>query len=452
LGKDGENMGKVLSLQQQIINIMATIKFLTKGKGESSSIYLRFRDGQKTDITALTGYSINSDHWNNKSGEPKQIAANQDKLNLSENLNDMQSHIRKALNRDKGSGVTINKNWLIHEIALFKNPSLDSKVILLSDMLRKYQDKLKFKNNPKTEKSYSPLTIKNFNTTLSRLAKYEEFKKTQFHIHQIDLTFHEEYQKFASEELGLSINSIGKDLRQIKTVCLDARDYGFDINRQIEYKKFNAPSEKTTFVTLTKNEIQRIKDHQFKQDYLRNAQDWLIIGCWTGCRVGDLMNLTKSNLRVNTKGQKFIRYTQSKTGKQVDLSIHDHVDEVLERLGDFPRPISDVNFNKYIKTVCREAGLTYSVTGTRQNPSTHKKESGNFEKWELVKSHTCRRSFATNHYDKLSNKAIMKATGHATERMLLAYIGETEQDHLDEFIDVWNKNKETTKNNLKIAL
>jgi integrase len=163
------------------------------------------------------------------------------------------------------------------------------------------------------------------------------------------------------------------------------------------------------------------------------------------------MNLSMKNVMMNTKGQKFIRYTQSKTGKQVDLPIHDHVSDILERLGDFPRPISDVNFNKYIKTVCREAGLTYSVTGTRQNPNTHKKESGEFEKWELVKSHTCRRSFATNHYEKLSNKIIMQVTGHATERMLLAYIGETEKDHLDDFMDVWNKDKETAQNTVKIA-
>ena len=58
-----------------------------------------------------------------------------------------------------------------------------------------------------------------------------------------------------------------------------------------------------------------------------------------------------------------------------------------------------------------------------------------FEKYELIRSHTCRRSFATNHYDKLSNKIIMAVTGHATEKMLLNYIGEVENNHLDDFID-----------------
>lgn len=193
-------------------------------------------------------------------------------------------------------------------------------------------------------------------------------------MHEVDLTFHSDYKKFATTKLGLSINSIGKDIKQIKTVCLDARDRGYDINKQAESRKFTMQSEPTLFVTLTESEINTIKGHEFKQNYLSNARDWLIIGCWTGCRVGDLMQLDNNNIIHNNKGQKFIRYTQSKTGKQVDLPIHPQVNEVLERLGSFPRPISFVNFNLYIKEVCKLAGLTQLVKGTRQNPSTHKKK------------------------------------------------------------------------------
>jgi integrase len=354
------------------------------------------------------------------------------------------------LNEDKGA-VSINKDWLNHAIAVYKNPSIDNEEILLMDAIKEYQSEMTTKINTKTGKPISKLTIKNFNTTLMRLEKFEQFKKHQYLLHEVDLTFHSNYKKFATSKLGLAINSIGKDLRQIKTVCLDARDRGYNIDRQLESRKFNAPSEPTLFVTLTESEIHTIKEHEFKQNYLSNARDWLIVGCWTGCRVSDLMELTNENIMYKNNGQKFIRYTQSKTGKQVDLPIHPQVNEVLERLGGFPRAISDAKFNVYIKEVCQKAGLTQLVKGTRQNPNTHKKETGIFEKWELIKSHTCRRSFATNHYSKLSNKLIMKITGHATEKMLLNYIGETETDHLDDFMNVWNEDKEQQDKTIKTA-
>jgi len=35
----------------------------------------------------------------------------------------------------------------------------------------------------------------------------------------------------------------------------------------------------------------------------------------------------------------------------------------------------------------------------------------------------------------------MAVTGHATERMLLNYVGETENTHLSDFLDVWNAPK-----------
>jgi integrase len=146
------------------------------------------------------------------------------------------------------------------------------------------------------------------------------------------------------------------------------------------------------------------------------------------------------NIQTSVKGQKFIRYTQSKTGKQVDIPLHNDVLEILSNRGGFPRAISDQKFNDYIKLVCKsdKVKLNETIYGTRQNPKTHIKEVGYFEKWQLVRSHICRRSFATNHYNKLPNKLIMAVTGHSTEKMLLNYIGETENDHIEDFLSVWN--------------
>lgn len=419
---------------------MATIKFRLQSKKEISNIYVRVRDGKNTDVETPTGFTINANLWSESKGEPLQKASNPDKLNLKIQLEKLKTKIIESLNTDKGSGTPINKEWLIDVIAKFKNPLLEQKTEYLMDLIKDYQTEMKTKINPKTGKPISHLTIKSFATTLMRLEKFEKYKNKRYSIIDVDLTFKNDFVRFESETLLISQNSISKDVRQIKTVCLDANDKGFKISEQVRSRKFYIKEEQTTFVTITESEIELIK--QFKgADYLQNARDWLIIGCWTGCRVNDLMQLTKDNIQITTQGQKFIRYTQSKTNKQVDIPIHSDVNEILERLGDFPRPISDQRFNEWIKIVCRESGLVQEVHGTRQNPKTHRKEVGTFQKWELVRSHSCRRSFATNHYNKLPNKLIMAVTGHSTEKMLLNYIGETENDHLNDFLSVWNATK-----------
>ena len=53
---------------------------------------------------------------------------------------------------------------------------------------------------------------------------------------------------------------------------------------------------------------------------------------------------------------------------------------------------------------------------------TPRKAPGLYPKYELITSHTCRRSFASNWYGKLPNSAIMAATGHSKEEDFLRYI------------------------------
>jgi|SRR5690554_1450 len=443
-GKCGESVIFVLHL---CINKMATIKFLTKGKGKSVSIYIRLREGRNIDLIKSTGYKTQSDYWNNKTGKPKQIASNTNKQNLLVKLNKLEASIYSAINNEVNT-KNINSKWLSEKIDLHHNPDLGVENLNLIDVIKRYREELKTKINPKTKKPISPITIKGFNTTISRLERYFEVKP-MINLIDVDLTFHSEYSKFAREKMDLSINSIGNDLKKIKTSCLDMRDKGHEINRQIESRKFNAPTEKTIFTTLTETELKAIQQVDLTQNYLENARDWLLIGCWTGCRVNDLMKLTNDNLMITPQGQKFIRYTQSKTSEQVDIPLHPVVNEIINRLNGFPRAITDVNLNRYIKEVCELAGIVQLIEGTRQNPKTHRKETGIFPKYQLIRSHTMRRSFATNHYNKLSNKIIMRVTGHSSEAMLLNYIGETETDHFDDFMNVWDNDKEQENRTLK---
>ena len=44
--------------------------------------------------------------------------------------------------------------------------------------------------------------------------------------------------------------------------------------------------------------------------------------------------------------------------------MHKDVLEIVERLGNFPRPISDVKFNLWIKQVCKNVGMLEQIKGT----------------------------------------------------------------------------------------
>lgn len=410
---------------------MATVKYFLQGS-KPAMIYLRLRDGRKVDLKSPTGLTIDNKFWSKEKQWLKPKASFEGKLKLENTLKNMESLVYQRRNERLSKKLNLTAEWLKDVLteATSHHKSSGDELLLL---LEKYKERLS-----KTHKNGRPIsagTLRNYNTTIQRLRKYENHYGKTLVLKDIDLNFHTSYLEFAQSTLKLSINSIGKDFRQIKTVCLDSMDKGMEINPLSISRKFSIPTEKAIFTTLNERDLKLIKVFN-GPDYLNNAKEWLIIGCWVGARVNDLMALTRSNIKKH-KDVQIIQYTQSKTGKTVKVPLHPDVLEIIDKHNGFPRPISDVKFNKYIKEVGKRAGLTEKVKGSRQNPKTHKKEVSTFEKWELLVSHCCRRSFATNHYNKLPNKVIMAVTGHSTEKMLLQYIGETESEHIQDYLDLW---------------
>ena len=414
---------------------MATVKYLIRSKDDSSNIYVRLRDGRGIDITRNTSLTINSDFWSTQKGWIRNKAQFTEKAIYETELRKLRDLIFQQRNTSLTKEVQINGQWLEKVIAIWKGEHTESSNGLV-EWTSYYIDFLpnKIING---QKGATNGTIKSYKVTLKRLLSYQSRLKKQIKLSELNLTFHQDFMDFCETELKLAPNSIGKSIRQIKTVANYAKDHGEKVHADLSSRNFNIPSEKSLFITLTEEDIQQISIVD-GSNYLTNARDWLIIGCWTGCRVGDLMELNMENIK-ESDGKKILQYTQKKTNQLVSVPIHNMVNDILIQRNGFPRPISDVKFNRYIKEVARNAGLNEKVYGSRKNPEIKRKEKGYFEKWQLVTSHICRRSFATIHFPKLPNKIIMQVTGHRSEKVFLDYIGETEIDHLASFHEVWEQ-------------
>ena len=295
-------------------------------------------------------------------------------------------------------------------------------------------------NNP-----ISYRTIQHYQTTKNKLNSYEKHIGKLVKLTDIDMFFHEDFLEYLETEQKLNPNTIGGYLSVVKRVCRRAELKGYKVNINYKSSDFSLPSNKTIDTYLTLSEIHRINNYEFKKDYLDNARDWLIIGVWTGFRVSDLLTLNK----LNIDGE-FIQKDTLKTDFPVYVPMHNHVKKILQkRNGDFPRKISDPKFNDYIKLVCKDVGLTHKIKGAKMSPIKvevngknkiiHRKINSVYKKYELISSHVCRRSFATNHYGKLDTLTIMKITGHKTESQFLKYIKITPMEYAEKLKKYWEK-------------
>ena len=105
--------------------------------------------------------------------------------------------------------------------------------------------------------------------------------------------------------------------------------------------------------------------------------------------------------------------------------------------GGLPYPISAQKFNEHIKAVCRLAGINKKIQGKRYDNDLKRTVEGVYPKFELITSHVCRRSFASNFHGRIETSVLMRITGHSTERMFYRYIGKSPEEHVRQMAEVF---------------
>jgi integrase len=427
---------------------MATIKYLLQSKSTTAPVYARLSLGKNISFKRKTGLVFDYKKWSAITSYPKTNDANGKKL--KNKLKELDVFVIEKYNTDYTKGVIINSNWLVEIIDEFHGRAKPNKTEYLSEYGEEFINKLPNKVSQKGLGA-SKDTITKYTTIVKKLKGFENYKKKKFLIKEVDLEFRDEFVMYLTEEDNIGENTAGRYLSFVKSIVLDARKHGRTLSPQID--DFKGFTVSTPIVTLTNNEIEQIKATKYELEQLNITRDWLIIGCYVGQRVSDLLRMT-TKMIIKESGFNFISLIQKKTKKEVQIPIHHEVNLILnKRGGEFP-PIFASNFgsnstifNKHLKEVCRIAKINYSTIGNLNNPSTNRYETGEYPKWKLISSHTCRRSFATNFYalKEYPTPLLMSITGHSTEKMFLKYIGKSANDYALQTAKIFQQQLEASK-------
>jgi len=297
-------------------------------------------------------------------------------------------------------------------------------------------------------------TLKSFKVVRKNLQDYQKAKKTVLNFNSIDIDFYNSFIDYLKKptrsktktgkpltKAGLSMNTIGTRIKILKTFLSEANDRGINVLQDYKKKSFKVLKEETNSIYLTESELMQmyhietspgsleILRKEFNADklpeYLEKVRDLFLIGCYTGLRFSDLSKLNKDNItNDNTINVKTI-----KTNQSVVVPIHPITRQIFEKYDyQLPREISNQKFNEYLKDVAKIAGIKEPIT--TESTKGGFKVAETTEKYNLVTSHTARRSFATNAFlMDMPSISIMKITGHKTESAFMRYIKMSAKDN-----------------------
>lgn len=427
---------------------MATVNYSLHTNSENAQIYIRFSIDREHRFRIKTGKTINSNNWSDKTKFPKTSSV--ELKNLKTELVNLQAFILNEYNSDHGKGIIFTKEWLINKVDSFFNRVDEvNDLVLFSNYLNYFID------NRKLNPEFKTSTNQKFSLLEKKIINFEKSNNQKYLLKDFDQHLFYSFRDWLIKKDNLQLSTANRILKNLKTVLRDARFNGYEIHFQVDSIKLEIPKSKKIYLSF--EEIEKIKKTTFLDLTLNQAKDWLIIGCFLGQRVGDLMRMNKSMIhtKINSLGQEFqfIELTQEKTEHNVTIPLNNEVKEILKKYkGEFPpifsnNPASNATlFNRYIKDVCEIAKINEIVKGLVYDDNLKKNIFQDTEKHNLVTSHICRRSFATNYYadKRFPTPLIMAITGHKTERVFLDYIGKNQTDYAMEmaetFADIENSN------------
>ena len=406
---------------------MANILFRPRTLSGSTPqiIYLIYRFGRNDKLAYSTNLKINPAYWNKNKCRVRDVTECITKDIINNRLNELETVTEKYITEQKAAGFGITKENLRTFLDNHINPPKNN-TNTLKGFLMDFIEKANRRVNKKTGKIVGDKTQFGYKRTLKYLEAFEEKTKQTYDFKDIGLDFYNKYTAFL-QSYKLSVNTIGREVKTLKIILNEAKNKGLELNKEFLNGCFVVTTEESDSVYLNESELKKLYEHDFgTNERLDRVRDLFIVGAWTGLRFSDFTRINNDYIKENC-----IEIEQQKTGKRVVIPLRPVILEIWKKYNNqLPTIISNQKFNDYIKEVCRIAKInTYEhKTITRGGVRT----STRFEKWELISSHTARRSFATNLFlGGFPTLSIMQITGHKTEAAFMNYIKATPEQHAE---------------------
>lgn len=382
-----------------------TINFYLKNSKSKESfinVNLRFK---KNNLRRSTGIKILSDLWDKNKQRVNQRKTVAFKIN--KRLDDLESQLRESFINEHSETDHVDLEKIFNEVIVDKKKE-DEGFVYLSPSFEKY---LMIRSGTG---EITLNTVKGYKSTLSVFQRYERKIKKKIKLVDMDLTFYDDFISYIFSQ-GFKPNYYNNIIKNIKTFAKWLSDREIPINKS--YEKIKKKNSDTTEISLTHEDLQKLTNYKTKLTSRRKVRDAFLFLCYTGLRYIDYNNLKAENIKLEDG---YIEAVNFKTGSNVVIPINDQLKEIIIKYyPKIPKP-NMTKLNTEIKNIAREVGINENVL-VISYPGNRRTEEIK-EKWELIKTHTGRRTFITNmKYLGVPDDVIRQMTGHTDLRTMSKY-------------------------------
>lgn len=285
----------------------------------------------------------------------------------------------------------------------------------------------------KTDKGViaSERTITNYQQGYNRLSEFQTAAGRVFFWEDINRDFLNEYVRFLQGsgrgDDAYNTNTCAKRVKEIKHLVRTAREEKVTSCPVPEYKLGEVAVDS---VYLSWDELEKFANADLTglSKGHETARDLFLVGCYCGQRVSDYASIKSDQIHTDQDGRVYISVLQKKTGTRVEIPARKELRAILNKYNNNLPCLTDQVINRYIKEVAKRAGIDEMIE--IRSTKGGKVSTEKLPKYELITTHTARRSAATLMYlDGVDSMDIRQITGHSSDKMLMKYIRSTAHDN-----------------------
>ena len=183
---------------------------------------------------------------------------------------------------------------------------------------------------------YKRSTITKYLTTERHLSNYLVWSSKGSDILLFDLRigFIENFQFFLKAEKGLSINSSGKHIKNLKKIIRDCVDKDW-LDRDL-FWGYKVKHTDPKVPHLSAEQLKLLEEKEISIRRMELVRDIFVFSCYTGFAYVDVANLTSDHVKIGVDGNKWLVKPRQKTGICELVPILHPAMRILSKYKDHP--------------------------------------------------------------------------------------------------------------------
>lgn len=304
-----------------------------------------------------TGLFINPQNWDNKQQKVKPLNSE------NETINTQLSLIKNKINQAFLFLQVNEEEFDVEDVFLQYKGNCPKKNKTILQSFQEHNDRIE----KLIGKEYSIATLWKFKQAkelLKDFIKYS-FNKGDYHFKDLDLKFIQDYEFFLKAEKSLALATTNKMIQRFRKIVKLAISQ--DIIHKEPFASYKVKHIKKEITYLTREELAKIEEYQFKAERLQIVADMFVFCCYTGLAYNEMVNLEKSHIVTGFDGNEWINMIRGKTQHLLSIPLLDRGKKIIEKYDyvDDKRVLpkfSNQKFNAYLKEIADIVGIEKRLT------------------------------------------------------------------------------------------